>query len=113
MSHLVQTQDILDALSEAIDICSRLSKDEYYNKYNKMHSKKWGKLKTIFHPEPNFSEKGLTRIEFMRSKAKTAKQKRQERQESRNNLIQSEIDRDNDLKRLFYLFTKYERQWWD
>lgn len=112
--HAIQDDEDMNALLEAIQICERLFKGQYDEKYYDLHEKKWGESKHEHIPE--YDEEGKIkwyRWESSRPNAKTAAQKKREVADLRRIWVNEEKDRKADLKRLHEILMKHEPTWWD
>jgi hypothetical protein len=114
--HAVQEPVDMAALKEAIGICDRLFEGKYDHKYMDIHDKKWGKLPR-FKTKPIKNEDGkVTHYQMItrkRSKVKTKKQEKQEREEFRKTWELGEQDRRADIDRLAEILKEHARKWWD
>jgi len=114
--YVVQQKEDMEALKEAIQICKRLYKDDYKDKYLKIHDTKWGTPKREF--TPNYDSKGQVisyslKIYRKNTRGASEKIKKQERKELVECFKKGEADRKNDINRLAYLLKKYDHTWWD
>lgn len=107
--HAIQEKENMDALLEAIDICNRLSNENYESKYLDLHDSKWGELKH------NCAKSGerYSRINFYREGVKTEEDKELEKQEFNKCYYLAEQDRQKDLDKLNWLFKQHLPCWWD
>lgn len=100
----------MKALSLAIKLSNRLSKEQYaFRSYNK-HDRKWGGLEMISRPAEG--KIGYYNVLFNRPNAVTDSEKLQEKAELQAiyQLEQKLMDRDERL--LFDIIRKYRHRWW-
>lgn len=115
--HLYQDEQRIKGLKECIKILDRLiNKDfeSYFEPAYDPHDKKWGKMKTWTTPNKDATGKVTTHTWHSgRPKAKTSKQKEQERKEFLAAGKKEDDLRNADRKRLYELMYEHEMYWWD
>lgn len=94
----------MKALAEAIEICDRVAKENYDEKYFDVHDAKWGEI------EVDFSR---STFKTWRKNANTDEEKAQERKETMEIYEKAEKDFLADMDRLNVLFKEHFRAWWD
>lgn len=112
-AHLYQEPERIKALKECIRLLTRLTDkdhESYFEPAYKPHDKKWGRLKTWSEP----TEDGKAYYwRSSRPKAKTKRQKEQERKEYLECHKKEDELRNADRKRLYELMYENELYWWD
>lgn len=107
--HVWQEPEDMEALKESIEICDRLRKCEYDDKYFEEHTAKWGELKHTFVPV----DKKCSEWKTWRDSVTTPEQKEQEHKEFMECGEKGDRDRDADFDRLHFLLKTYSGSWWE
>ena len=98
----VQEETDMETLDEAIDICDRLFGEDYEEKYDVIHSAKWGELEFLF--EPTFHS--------VRKNINTEEEKAQEWKERLDIYNRAEQDRLVDIDRFAEILKTRAKAWW-
>lgn len=91
-------------------LLDRLAKDNYFDKLNEKHEKKWGELKVDFLPVN--PDSGYGQIDLSHPNAKTAEQKEQQSKEFKRIMKQENMLRKQDLDLFAKIFARNSRNWW-
>lgn len=114
--HAIQEKEDMDALQEFIDVCKRLSKENYEEQYYDALEVKWGK-RPDFDMEPNVDADGEVRtyrmISYDPPNVKTEEDKILYDKEQKGCWESGELDRRKDIDRMAELLKTYGPRWWD
>lgn len=90
-------------------LLERIIEENYCEKENEEHERKWGKLRSI---ETHVEGTDYLTVEFYRDNAKTEKEKAREDKERKRIWKKEQMMEQQDIDLLFETMRKHSRKWW-
>src|SRR5271157_3283300 len=110
--HHVGNEETARQLRVCAQLCARIRDDNYADVDQERHDKKWGKMKMVSLPKDD-PKQGYVRTRFIRQRAETDKERKQETKEFLAYVKKAEKQRMADLKYLGDTIAKFTLHWWD